>query len=130
MPPDHILRDEPPPGNQLLVIRGGRDSLSDVNLERSLADCWDEHGFFGVSVFGAPGDDLVTLSEEERQIRRRRQVRLARCGDLRAAGLEVAATFTNPRHFSIVLPDAVATTLTLLRSCFSEPVPNPGFRKD
>lgn len=122
--------NEPPADDQLLVVRGGRDSLSDVNRERSVADCWDDFGFFGVSVFGAPDDDLVSLSKAEHQIRRRRQVRLARCGELRSAGLEVAATFTNPLHYSVVLPDAESATFARLRSCFAEPVLNPGFRPD
>jgi hypothetical protein len=88
------------------------------------------NAFFGLSVFGAPGDDLVALSETVSQIRRRPHVRVARCGELRASGFEVAATFSNPLHFSVVLPDATASTFAQLRSCFSEPVPNPGYVAD
>ena len=64
------------------------------------------------------------------QIRRRPEVRVARCGELRTSGFEVAATFSNPLHFSVVLPDATAPTLARLRSCFSEPLANPGFQAD
>jgi len=130
LPPADLLRAAGPPDDQLLVVRGGRNSLSDANLERTTADCWEQHGFFGVSVFGAPGDDLVALSNEVSQLRRRPEVRLARCGDLRGAGFEVAATFSNPFHFSVVLPDTTPPTFTSLRSCFSEPVTNPGFERD
>jgi hypothetical protein len=63
-------------------------------------------------------------------IRRRKQVRTARCGTLRSAGFEVAATFTNPGHYSVVLPDATPERFELLRSCFSSPVENPGFEPD
>lgn len=129
-PPEGLLRAEGPPDDQLLVVRGGPNSLNDANLERATADCWDQYGFFGISVFGAPDDDLVALCERVSQLRRRREVRVARCRDLRQAGFEVAATFTNPLHFDVVLPDATASTFTTLRSCFSEPMPNPGFERD
>jgi hypothetical protein len=130
LPPAEIVREGPPPNDQLLVIRGGRNSLSDANLERASGDCWERYGFFGISVFGAPEGDLVALSGAVSQIRRRSELRLARCGELRTAGFEVAATFSNLLHFSIVLPDATTPTFAGLRSCFSEPVPNPGFESD
>jgi hypothetical protein len=130
LPAVEIVREGPPPDDQLLVVRGGRNSLSDANFERASGDCWEQHGFFGISVFGAPGDDLLALSEAVSQIRRRTELRLARCGDLRAAGFEVAATFSNSRHFSLVLPDATPSTFAAVRSCFSEPVANPGFQPD
>jgi hypothetical protein len=129
-PPSEIVRGGPPPDDQLLVVRGGSNSLSDANLERASGDCWEQHGFFGISVFGAPGDDLIALSGAVSQIRRRTELRLARCGELRAAGFEVAATFSNPLHFSVVLPDATPSTFAELRSCFSDPVANPGFQPD
>jgi hypothetical protein len=63
-------------------------------------------------------------------IRRRSQVRTARCGALRSAGFEVVATFINPGHYSVVLSDATAERFASLRSCFSSPVDNPGFQPD
>lgn len=130
MPPPEIVRPGNAPDDLLLVVRGGRHSLSDVNLERSTGDCWQEYGFFGISVFAAPEDDLVSLSTSVAQIRRRRELRVVRCGDLRAAGFEVTATFANPRHVSVILPDATPTTFERLRTCFSDPLPNPGYRSD
>jgi hypothetical protein len=56
LPPADIVRAEPRPGDQLLVVRGGRNSLTDTNLELATGDCWEEYGFFGLSVFGAPGE--------------------------------------------------------------------------
>jgi hypothetical protein len=129
-PPRRLLRDEPPPADLLLVVRGGVNSLSDTALDRSASDCWEQYGFFGVSVFAAPRDDLIALSRSNAAIRRRSEVRTARCGSLRAAGFEVAATFTNPGHYSAVLPDATPERFALLRSCFSPPVENPGFQPD
>ena len=32
--------------------------------------------------------------------------------------------------FTVVLPDATPSTFAALRSCFSEPVANPGFQPD
>ena len=130
LPPRHLLRDEPPPDDLLLVVRGGAHSLGDAALDRSAGDCWEQHGFFGVSVFAAPGDDLAELSQVNMAIRRRKQVRTVRCGTLRSAGFEVAATFTNPGHYSIVLPDATPERFESLRTCFSSPVENPGFEPD
>jgi hypothetical protein len=130
LPPTSLLRDEPPLDDLLLVVRGGANSLSDAVLDRSAGDCWEQHGFFGVSVFAAPQDDLLALSQTNLAIRRRSQVRTARCGPLRAAGFEVAATFTNPGHYSVVLPDATPERFALLRSCFSPAIDNPGFEPD
>jgi len=130
LPPPSLLRDEPPPDDLLLVVRGGANSLSDAVLDRSAGDCWEQHGFFGVSVFAAPGDDLVALSQSNLAIRRRSQIRTARCSSLRVAGFEVAATFVNPGHYSVVLPDVTPERFASLRACFSLPVNNPGFEPD
>jgi hypothetical protein len=130
LPPPHVVRDGPPPDDLLLVVRGGRTSLDDINLGRSTADTWDQYGFFGVSVFGAADDDLVALSGDEPAIRRRAEVRVARVGHLRRHGFEVVATFTNRRHFSIVLPDASVVTFDLVRACFSAAQANPGYQPD
>ena len=126
LPPTDILRSELPPDDLLLVVRGGVRTLSDAHLANSVADCWERHRFFGVSVFGAPHDDLVAVSAAVRAIRIRALVRVARCAALRAAGFEVMPTFSNSWHYSIVLPDATPSTFDRLRECFSDAVPNPG----
>ena len=82
LPPEAVRRDEPPPDDLLLVVRGGAGSLSDVHLANQVSDCWDRHRFFGLSVFGAPDEDLLSLSEAIRAIRVGPVVRLARAGDL------------------------------------------------
>jgi hypothetical protein len=130
LPPPEIIRPDEPPDDLLLVVRGGRSSLSDLNLERATGDCWQRYGFFGVSVFAAPGDDLVSLSHSVGQIRRRPEVRVSRCGTLRESGFDVVATFVNPSHYSVVLPDAGPQAFEQLRSCFSEPRVNPGYEAD
>jgi len=130
LPPAEIVRDEAPPDDLLLVVRGGRNSLSDAHLERATTDTWERYRFFGVSVFGAPDDDLGSLSQREAAIRRRVEVRVARVGVLRSDGFEVVPTFSNPAHFSVVMAEASATTFDQLRACFSAPLPNPGYEAD
>lgn len=130
LPPSEILRAEPPPDDLLLVVRGGTRMLGDAYLANQVGDCWERYQFFGVSVFGAPDDDLGVVSAVVRAIRVRPVVRVAKCAALRAAGFEVMPTFANPWHFSVVLSDATPTTFESLRLCFGEPVPNPGFAPD
>lgn len=127
LPSSDLLRAEAPPDDLLLVVRGGTQTLSDGHLSNQVGDCWERHRFFGVSVFGAPDEDLVALSKAVRAIRIRPLVRLARCGALRSAGFDVLPTFPNPHHFSVVLPDATPSTFEALRGCFTVPEPNPGY---
>lgn len=126
LPPRSLLRPGPPPDDLLMVVRGGTRTLSDAHLGNQVGDCWERHRFFGVSVFGAPDDDLVALTRSVRAIRIRPVVRVTRSGTLRAAGFEVSATFSNPFHYSVVLPDASPATFELLRQCFGSAEPNPG----
>lgn len=72
----------------------------------------------------------MALSRANLAIRLRSQVRTARCGVLRGSGFEVAATFTNPGHYSVVLPDVTPESFASLRACFSPPMDNPGFEPD
>lgn len=130
LPPDDLVRPEQPPDDLLQVVRGGRTTLSDTHLANQVGDCWERHQFFGVSVFGAPDDDLVVLSRAVRAIRIRPVVRVSRCGALRSAGFEVVPTFENPYHFSVVLPDATPATFESLRECFSDAEPNPGHEQE
>jgi hypothetical protein len=126
LPPRSLLRPGPPPDDLLMVVRGGTRTLSDAHLGNQVGDCWERHQFFGVSGFGAPDDDLVALGRSVRAIRVRPVIRVTRCGTLRASGFEVSATFQNPSHYSVVLPDASPRTFELLHRCFGSAEPNPG----
>jgi hypothetical protein len=130
LPPDYLLRELSPPDDLLLVVRGGQNSLADNVLERTTSDCWSRFGFFGVSVFSAPDDDLSALNLAESAIRRRPMLRTARCGGLRAGGFEICPTFANSAHYSVVLPDTTPARFTALRACFSDLCPNPGYEPD
>jgi hypothetical protein len=130
LPPEEILRPIPPPDDLLLVVRGGVRTLSDAHLAKQVGDCWERWQFFGVSVFGAPDDDLLSVSAAVRAIRIRPLVRVTRCAVLRAAGFGVLPTFANLWHFSVVLPDATPVSFDALRHCFGDAVANPGHQPE
>jgi hypothetical protein len=130
LPPEGVLRPDPPPDDLLLVVRGGVRTLSDAHLGNQVADCWDRWRFFGVSVFGAPEDDLHAVSAAVRAIRIRPLVRVTRCAVLRSAGFAVLPTFANLWHFSVVMPDATPASFAALRRCFGDPVTNPGHQPE
>ncbi|MGQ0431531.1 MAG: hypothetical protein ACT452_03875 [Microthrixaceae bacterium] len=127
IPPASILRAEPPPDDMVVVIRGGERSLEDAALDRALSDCWDAHGFFGLSVFADPTSADIANLARRTPLGRRRVVRIAVVGRLRESGFEVLPTFANRYHFSIVVPDATPRTFTEVRSCFGPPMTNPGY---
>lgn len=128
MPPRAIrLRGDVPPADAVIVVRGGEHSLSDDILRATAEANFEMFGFWALSVFLAPDDDLVRLSQEIVAIRRRRTVRTARCGDLRAAGFPLLDTTRHALHFSIVLAELTGQTFDRLRACFSGPTPNPGY---
>lgn len=122
-----ILRAEPPPDDVVVVIRGGERSLEDAALDRALSDCWDAHGFFGLSVFADPSNADIAHLARRTSLIRRRVVRVAVVERLREAGFEVMPTFANPYHFSIVVPDATPQTCAVVRRCFGPPMTNPGY---
>ena len=121
------LRGDVPPADATIVVRGGERSLSDDILTRTAEANYEMFGFWALSVFLAPGDDLIRLSQEIVAMRRRRTVRTARCGDLRAAGFPLLDTTRHPLHFSVVLAELTTPTFDRLRSCFGNPTPNPGY---
>lgn len=121
------LRGDVPPGDATVVVRGGERSLSDEILQQTAEANLEVFGFWALSVFLAPGNDLVRLSREVDAMRRRRSVRTARCGELRSVGFPLLDTTRHPLHFSIVLAELTAPTFDRLRNCFSNSMPNPGY---
>lgn len=130
MPREHLVRGEEPPDELVVVVRGGERGLDDALLERAVSDCWDAHGFFGLSVFADSGGGALLDLARSTPLVRRRVVRLAVVARLREAGFEVVATFTNRYHFSVVVSDASHETFAHLRACFGPPVENPGYDSD
>jgi len=116
-----------PPANATVVVRGGERSLSDEILRDTAEANFEAFGFWALSVFLAPDDDLVRRSQDVVAIRPRRLVRTAECGHSRAAGFPLFDTTRHPLHFSVVLAELTVATFARLRSCFSGPTPNPGY---
>lgn len=119
-----VLRHEDPPADAAVIIRAGimaRDSVV-----RAATTSFDNHGFYGVSVFAAIEmtiEELVARTPELSRDRYR-QLRQSTVGKLRMAGYALLATLERP-HFDIVLPDLEPATLARLDRCFSSPFETP-----
>lgn len=122
------IRDEDPPNDEVIVVRGGL--LSRESVGRAARKCREEHGFLGVSVYGAVQMTVADLvaSVDLLGPDRYRQVRLSNFGALRRAGFPFWPTNPFP-HFSIVLPDLDPATLTRLDGCFGAPIVNPALSR-
>ena len=82
-----VLRDEVPPDDAAVVVRGGL--LSPESVQRTVERCRREYGFLGLSVYGAIGITVAELVATVPQVGpiRYRQVRLSTlpgaCGRIR-----------------------------------------------
>ena len=123
------LRDEVPPDDATIVVRGGL--LTATSVEMSLERCRRQYGFLGLSVYGAVNMSVAELVAAVPQIGpvRYRQLRLSTFGTVRGAGFPLWPTLLFP-HYSIVLPDADASTLARLETCFGPPQPNRALSGD
>jgi hypothetical protein len=119
-----VLRDESPPDDATIVVRGGL--LAADSVQMSLERCRRQYGFLGLSVYGAVNMSVAQLVATVSQIGsvRYRRLRLSTFGTVRAAGFPLWPTHVFP-HYSIVLPDSDASTLARLDSCFDPPQPSP-----
>lgn len=82
-----VLRDEDPPEDVVVVVRGG--AMESAYLRRTALDAYDEVGLYTVSVFLAPDDSVEALCAREPYLLRYGKVRLSTVGALRAAGFAV-----------------------------------------
>lgn len=121
------LRREEPPADGALVVRGGINTLSSDHVCRQAAISLRQYGFWAISAFLARDGDVASVVDAIAVLQERPKLRLARCGDVRAAGFALLPTGA-ALHYSVVLADLTETTLERLRGCFGVPVPNPGFR--
>ncbi|MHB1446097.1 MAG: hypothetical protein ACYCTI_08575 [Acidimicrobiales bacterium] len=117
-----LLRDEDPPDDVIVVVRGGLMTSSYVR--ESATDTFDEYGIFAVSVFLAMDQTLDELCQGEPFLNRYGQVRRSTVGRLHAAGFALLPTLDRP-HYDVVLPDLTGRTLDRLESSFDPPQPNP-----
>ena len=111
------LRDEDPPDDVVVVVRGGLHSLDPDKVVEVCEDSFADFGFYGVSVFAALDGDVEALCKRLERLRSPGTIWTAVCGDLRTAGFTLAATDAPP-HFDVVLPDLDPGTVDALRACF------------
>lgn len=119
-----VLRHEDPPGDIVVIVRGG--VMAPESVVRTARTSFSRHGFFGMSVFAAiemTVEELVARTPELRRDRYK-QLRRSTVGQLRGAGFALLATLDWP-HFDVVLPDLEDGTLARLDACFSQPFPTP-----
>lgn len=114
-PPE--LRDEQPPDDAVVVIRGGLHSLDVEKIIEVCEDSFADFGFYGLSVFAALDGDVEALCMRLDRLRSPGTIWVASCGTLRAAGFELAATDASP-HFDVVLPSLDSGIVDSMRACF------------
>ena len=123
-----LLRDEEPPANGVVVVRGGPNSIERL-LEHAqrTADAYTLDGdqLWGVSVFCALDDvGPGSLDALLRRFASYRVVHLPTVGDVADAGFHLLPTFRHP-HFTIPLNGADGDTLARLLDALGPPRPNP-----
>jgi hypothetical protein len=125
------LRDEPAPGDGIVVVRGGPTShqklLAHAHRTHD-AFMLDGNPLWGISVFCAL-DDIgpASLDALLRRFASYRVVHLPRAAGLREAGFDLLPTFKRP-HFTVRLPspDEISRLLRALGN--AEPNPYHGRR--
>jgi hypothetical protein len=117
------LRNEEPPDETVVVVRGGE--MSSEYVRRTARDAFEETGVYTMSVYLALDGPFADLCRTEPFLLRYGRVRLSRVGRLRRAGFVLLATLARP-HYDVVLPDTTGDTLVRLDECFDPPIKNPG----
>lgn len=120
-PPD--IRKDRPPGDEVLVVRGGLHSLDVDKVREQCEDSKADFGFYGLSVFAALDGDVLGLCRTVHRLSSPGTIWLASCGDLRRHGMTLLATDAAP-HFDVVLPDVTPGTIETLVACFTS-ISNP-----
>ena len=117
------LRNESPPDDAVVVIRGGMMMLD--SLRRSAQVAHQETGIHLISVFLVDGLNINAVCSRP-ELKRYRSIRTSRVGELRRTGFLLLATFQNP-HYDIALPNLDDETLINLIKCFSPATSNPAY---
>jgi hypothetical protein len=97
------------------VVRGG--TLDRARLRRDATLTFRRFGEYGISVLAARDEEALDALAAT-TLQRERLLTLMRAGTLRAAGLELRATFRRP-HFTVMLPDVDADVERLM-ACDNE----------
>ena len=97
------LRGDEPPGDAVVVVRGGANGLAPETIVRTARRNLEAFGFLGLSVFLAIERPVAVLCAEMLELARYGQVRLSTVARLHDAGFALLATGDHP-HFDIVPP--------------------------
>lgn len=123
-----LLRDEEPPGEGVVVVRGGPNSIERLlqHAQRTHdAYTLDGEPLWGVSVFCAIDDvGPGSLDALLRRFASYRVVHLPTVSDVTVAGFDVLPSFRRP-HFTVRLDDADDPTLSRLLDALGPARPNP-----
>jgi len=123
-----LLREEAPPADGVLVVRGGPSSIERLldHAQRTHdAYTLDGEPLWGVSVFCALDDvGPASLDALLRRFASYRVVHLPTVDGVVSAGFDLLASFRRP-HFTIQLTDAGPETLTQLLDALGPARPNP-----
>ena len=117
------LRNESPPDDAIVVIRGGMMMLE--SLCKSAEASYRETSLYLISVFLSHEQNFNAVCSRP-ELRRYKSIRTSHVGELRRTGFLLLATFQNP-HYDIALPNLFDETLINLVKCFSPATSNPAF---
>ena len=117
------LRNESPPDDAVVVIRGGMMMLD--SLRRSAQAAHQETGIHLISVFLVDEQNINAVCSRP-ELKRYKSIRTSHVGELRRTGFFLLATFQNP-HYDIALPNLYDDTLIKLIACFSPATSNPAY---
>ena len=117
------LRNESPPDDAVVVIRGGLMMLD--SLRKSAEASHKETGLYLISVFLSHEQNFKAICSRP-ELRRYKSIRTSHVGELRRTGFLLLATFRNP-HYDVALPNLVDETLINLVKCFSPATSNPAY---
>jgi hypothetical protein len=117
-----VLRNEEPPDDAVVVVRGGE--MASEYVRRTARDAFDETGVYSVSVYLTLDEPLPELCRGDPYLARYGKVRLSTVATVRRSGFVLLPTLARP-HYDIVLPDVDEETLSRMDAGFDAPVPNP-----
>lgn len=123
--PNVRLRDEPPPEDAFVVIRGGTlEDRTDDDVRERARKAATNIGLLAQSVLVVDRETVVDVCQRDARLTRYPRVNLSTVGRLRRAGFPLEPTGDAP-HYSVVFPDVEAETIQRFRGAFDAAQPNP-----
>lgn len=117
------LRNEQLPAT-LVMLRLGRNTLTDDKLHDSCQDAFRRWGLFGFSTFGLGQGGYAELARQVPLLPTRQWLMEASATDLLVDGFPLLPTGDQP-HWTVVLSSPDATQFRRVRRHFSDPIRNP-----